>query len=240
VLDVGCGDGSFLDALAQQGWEVNGTELSVSIAATAMERLGDRIHVGGISDAGFPQNSFDLITFWHVLEHLEDPRRALSDAERLLKPDGRIVVAVPNLTSWQAGWFKEHWLHLDVPRHRWHFSPKVLETLAHRSGLYVDRTCYFSLEYGPFAVLQGLATKLRLGHALFTRLVRLSPVRLVCDPLFWAHVPLLIIAIGPSLLLECLAALNGRGGTIEMILRRRNSSSTNAECTLGSAGRQGC
>jgi len=218
VLDVGCGDGSFLDALAQQGWEVNGTELSASIAATALERLGDRIRVGGVGEAGFPPNSFDLITFWHVLEHLEDPRRALSEAGRLLKADGRMVVAVPNMNSWQAGWFKEEWLHLDVPRHRWHFSPETLDALATRCGLRVECVRHFSLEYGPFAILQGIATKVGLGHTLFTRLVRLSPIRLACAPLFWVHIPLLMFAVGPSLLLELLAAFNGRGGTIEVVL----------------------
>jgi hypothetical protein len=82
----------------------------------------------------------------------------------------------------------------------------------------VERVRYFSLEYGPFAVLQGIATKVGLGHTLFTRLVRLSPMRLVRDPSFWLHVPLLALAIVPSLLLEILAALNGRGGTVELVL----------------------
>ena len=229
ALDVGCGDGSFLEALEREGWDVHGTELSASIAATARERLGDRIHVGGIGEAGFVSNSFDLITFWHVLEHLEDPRHALSEAGRLLKSDGQIVVAVPNIHSWQAGWFGGAWLHLDVPRHRWHFSPKTLNVLARRCGLHVESVRHFSLEYGPFAVLQGIATKCGLGHALFTRLVRLSPVRLACDPLFWIHIPLLLFAVVPSLLLELLASFNSRGGTIEMILRRADPSSMNPE-----------
>lgn len=229
ALDVGCGDGSFLEALEQEGWDVNGTELSASIAATARERLGDRIHVGGIGEAGFSSSSFNLITFWHVLEHLEDPRHALSEAGRLLKSDGRIVVAVPNINSWQAGWFGGEWLHLDVPRHRWHFSPETLDTLASRCGLHVESVRHFSLEYGPFAILQGVATKCGLGHALFTRLVRLSPVRLAYDPLFWVHIPLLLFAVVPSLLLELLASFNGRGGTIEMILRRADPSSMKSE-----------
>lgn len=240
ALDVGCGDGSFLDALAQQGWDVNGTELSASIAATALERLGDRIRVGGIGEAGFPSGSFDLVTFWHVLEHLEDPGYALTEAGRLLKVGGRIVVAVPNINSWQAGWFKGGWLHLDVPRHRWHFSPKTLETLANRCGLCVEHVRHFSLEYGPFAILQGIATKFGLGHALFTRVVRLSPAGLACDPLFWLHLPLLALAIVPSLLLELFAALNGRGGMVEMILRQADPSSMQNEREPASAGSHDC
>ncbi len=240
ALDVGCGDGSFLDALVQQGWDVFGTELSASIAATARERLGDRIRVGGVGEAGFSPNSFNLVTFWHVLEHLEDPGYALAEAGRLLKADGRIVVAVPNINSWQAGWFKDEWLHLDVPRHRWHFNPETLGALATRCGLRVESVRHFSLEYGPFAILQGVATKLGLGHALFTRLVRLSPLRLACDPLFWIHVPLLLFAIVPSILLELLASFSGRGGTVEMILCRTDSSSMKHECLSVSGGSHGC
>jgi len=231
---VGCGDGSFLEALEREGWDVHGTELSASIAATARERLGDCIHVGGIGEAGFSSNSFDLITFWHVLEHLEDPRHALSEARRLLKSDGRIVVAVPNINSWQACWFRDEWLHLDVPRHRWHFGPETLDALAIRGGLRVKSVRHFSLEYGPFAILQGVATKCGLGHALFTRLVRLSPVRLVCDPLFWVHIPLLLFAVVPSLLLELLASFHGRGGTIEMILCRADPKAEEATASARS------
>ena len=106
ALDVGCGDGSFLEALAGQGWDVVGTELSAPIAATARGRLGGRIRVGALDEAGLPSASFDLITFWQVLEHCQDPGPALAEARRLLKADGRIVVAVPNINSWQSTWFK--------------------------------------------------------------------------------------------------------------------------------------
>jgi SAM-dependent methyltransferase len=219
VLDVGCGDGSFLAALDQQGWDVFGTELSESIAATARQRLGDRVHVGAIEKIRCAESSFDLITFWHVLEHLDDPAQALAEARRLVKADGRIVVAVPNIESLQAHMFKEHWLHLDVPRHRWHFNPHTLATLADRCRLHVECIRHFSLEYGLFAMVQGTATKAGLGHSLFTRLMRLSPSQLVREPLFWAHVPLLAFAIAPSLLLECGAAICGRGGAMNMVLK---------------------
>jgi len=219
VLDIGCGDGSFLMALARQGWEVFGTELSESIAATAKKHLGERVRVGAIKDVGFPEASFDLVTFWHVLEHLEDPKLALAEARRLLKADGRVVVAVPNIESLQACIFKEDWLHLDVPRHRWHFSVRTLAAVAHRCGLRVESIHHFSLEYGPFAIVQGMATMAGLGHSLFTRLVRLTPAQLLREPLFWAHVPVLALVIVPSFLLELGAAICGRGGAVTMVLR---------------------
>jgi SAM-dependent methyltransferase len=219
VLDIGCGDGSFLMALAQRGWEIFGTELSEPIAATARKRLGERVRVGPIDEIGFAEASFDLVTFWHVLEHLANPGLVLSEARRLVRTDGRVVVAVPNIESLQASIFKEDWLHLDVPRHRWHFSPRTLAAVADRCDLRVESIQHFSLEYGPFAIVQGVATKAGLGHSLFTRLVRLALPQLVREPLFWAHIPVLAFAIVPSFLLELGAAICGRGGAVVMVLR---------------------
>jgi ubiquinone/menaquinone biosynthesis C-methylase UbiE len=219
VLDVGCGDGSFLEALARHGWDVYGTELSESIAATARERLGTRVCVGALNEIGFSAASFDLITFWHVLEHLDDPKRALAEARRLVKADGHVVVAVPNVESWQARLFKKDWLHLDVPRHRWHFTPRLLAAIAEGCELRVERVHHFSLEYGPFGLIQGMATKAGLGHSLFTRLTRESLLRLFREPMFWAHVPVLAVATVPSCLLELGAAICGRGGTVTVVLR---------------------
>lgn len=221
ALDIGCGDGSFLETLADQGWEVSGTELSESIAITAQVRLGESIRVGSIHEVGFDAASFDLITFWHVLEHIEDPTLALTEARRLLKADGKIVVAVPNLESWQAHLFGGDWLHLDVPRHRWHFSLRTLTVMADRCGLQVDSVRHFSLEYGPIAIVQGIATKCGLGHTFFTRLLRQSPLRLLREPLFWAHVPVVALTALPSLLYELLAASLERGGAIEIVLRSK-------------------
>lgn len=221
VLDVGCGDGSFLKELLRMGWDVAGTELSESIAATAREHLGERIREGNIHELEFPNASFDLITFWHVLEHLDDPKLALTEARRLLKAGGNIIVAVPNIESWQARIFGNDWLHLDVPRHRWHFSPDTLATMADRCGLRVEKIRHYSLEYGPIAIVQGIATKIGLGHSFFTKLIRQSPLQLLREPLFWAHVPVVALSALPGLLLELLAASFNRGGAIELTMRIR-------------------
>lgn len=219
ALDVGCGDGSFLATLAQQGWDIFGTELSTSIATTAQLCLGDRVHVGPLEKIGFAPASFDLVTFWHVLEHLEHPTLALTEARRLVKADGQVVVAVPNIDSLQARLFASDWLHLDVPRHRWHFSPRTLSAAADRCHLRVESIRHFSLEYGPFAIIQGVATKIGLGHSLYARLMRLPPSQLIRERLFWVHLPLLAITAAPSVLLELVAALCNRGGAIVMTLR---------------------
>jgi SAM-dependent methyltransferase len=219
ALDVGCGDGSFLEALAQLGWEVYGTELSPSIAATARQRLGERVRTDTMDNAGYPEASFDLITFWHVLEHMDDPRAALNHARRLIRPDGTVIIAVPNIQSLQARVFRQDWLHLDVPRHRWHFDPRTLTQLARRCGFEVEHVRHFSMEYGPLGIVQGVATKFGGGHVLFTRLLRLSPRDLARDGKFWLHLLLVPFLIIPSVLIEALAAIAKRGGAIVVVLK---------------------
>lgn len=221
ALDVGCGDGSFLEGLAQRGWEVFGTELSASIAATAKRRLGDRVLVEKMDTTAYPEASFDLITFWHVLEHVDNPRKVLAEARRLIKSNGTVLIAVPNIRSLQAQLFKQDWLHLDVPRHRWHFEPQTLARLADRCEFEVERVRHFSTEYGPFGIIQGIATKLGGGHLLFTRLVRRSPLNLVRETSFWLHLVLVTLAILPSILVEGLASLSRRGGAVVVELKPR-------------------
>ena len=221
ALDVGCGDGSFLEGLAQRGWEVFGTELSASIAATAKQRLGDRVLVEKMEATAYPEASFDLITFWHVLEHVDNPRKALAEARRLIKSNGTVLIAVPNIRSLQAQLFKQDWLHLDVPRHRWHFEPQTLARLADRCEFEVERVRHFSAEYGPFGIIQGIATKLGGGHLLFTKLVRRSPFNLVRETSFWLHLVLVTLTILPSIVVEGLASLARRGGAVVVELKPR-------------------
>ena len=222
ALDIGCGDGSFLAALAKEGWDVYGTELSASIAASARKRLGDRIRVEEIENkTSHPEASFDLITLWHVLEHLDNPQKALVEVRRLIKSEGTVVIAVPNIRSLQAQIFKQDWLHLDVPRHRWHFDPETLRALAERCGFEVKQIRHFSMEYGPFGIVQGIATSLGGGHVLFTRLVRLAPHDLLRHPNFWLHLPLVIFTIVPSILIEAAASTVRRGGAIVVVLKPR-------------------
>src|SRR5208337_4886157 len=106
--------------------------------ASVPERIRARVKFESFERAIFPEKYFDLVTLWHVLEHMPEPLAALQQVYRLLKPGGRIVIEVPNLASVEAHWLGRHWYHLDVPFHFWHFTPRSLRTMALKAGFQVE------------------------------------------------------------------------------------------------------
>ena len=114
VLDVGCGRGVFLDILAKHGYHCLGTERSETSGCDAKELV--KIMIGNIEDINLPDESFDMVTFWQVLEHLHNPKNAIAEASRILRPGGKILIQVPNPESLQAR-TGPYWFHLDPPRH---------------------------------------------------------------------------------------------------------------------------
>ena len=99
LLDVGCGDGSFLQMAQKKGWKINGTEFSPYASQFVAERLRCNIHCGDLTTAGFSESTFDVVTMWHVLEHVRDPMAYLIEIQRILKPGGWLILAVPNVKA---------------------------------------------------------------------------------------------------------------------------------------------
>jgi SAM-dependent methyltransferase len=126
ALDIGCGRGLFLRALAQLGFTAVGTELP-GFAFTADP--GVEFLQATAEALPFADGCFDLVSIWHVLEHTTDPAAVLHGIARVLKPGGILALAVPNFGSWQAHHFGRHWFHLDLPRHQYHFRPAALSRL---------------------------------------------------------------------------------------------------------------
>lgn len=128
LLDVGCGNGSYLAAMRELGWEVVGLEKSVHAVQQARARFDLDIHVGSACDWEDPGlGTFDLITSWQVLEHIEAPRRALARLRTLLAPGtGRLLLTVPNCRSLGARVFGSDWIGWDLPRHVTHFSKETI------------------------------------------------------------------------------------------------------------------
>jgi 2-polyprenyl-3-methyl-5-hydroxy-6-metoxy-1,4-benzoquinol methylase len=137
LLDFACGGGRFLARMKEYHWQVTGIDLSSRCVARAREATGLRILVGTLPHPELDPNSFDVITMWHALEHVADPRQVLVEARKLLTWNGKLVVTVPNLDSLAFRIFGAHWYGLDLPRHLTHFTPRTLRLLMERAGFRV-------------------------------------------------------------------------------------------------------
>ena len=128
VLDVGSGTGAFLNEMRDNGWQVTGLEPDAGARQKAKALYGIEANV---PDELFnlPTNYYDVITMWHVLEHVHRLHENIEQFKKLLKPDGKIVIAVPNYTSKDGAHYGPFWAAYDVPRHLYHFSPKAMEKL---------------------------------------------------------------------------------------------------------------
>jgi predicted SAM-dependent methyltransferase len=118
ILDIGAGTGDFLVEAKKSGWKVSGIEPDEKARLKAEEK-GIKL---SSSPENFKANKFDVITLWHVLEHVHDINSQIIEFEHLLKKNGLLVIAVPNFKSYDAQYYKEFWAAFDVPRHLWHFS----------------------------------------------------------------------------------------------------------------------
>lgn len=129
LLDIGCSAGGFLSTLKTSRLKLYGIEMSSSEARKAIENSGAQVWVGEISDAPFPPLSFDVITGFHVLEHVLNPTETIDRLLRWLKPGGILYLHVPNIEALEARVFQSFWYGLELPRHLYHFSPTSLKGL---------------------------------------------------------------------------------------------------------------
>lgn len=131
LLDIGAGTGDFLTAAKNNGWAIMGIEPSEKAKNIAINK--------GVSFSEKSQNlenhSFDIITMWHVLEHVPNLDTQIKELKRLLKPNGTIIIAVPNFNSYDAKHYGKFWAALDVPRHLWHFSKTAIKLLFEKEGM---------------------------------------------------------------------------------------------------------
>lgn len=223
VIDIGCADGAFLFNIMKRKWDVYGSEHSESFATSPY--LHDiKVHIGDIDTLGADNCSFDVVTLWHVFEHLADPNRYLREINRIIKPNGLLVLTLPNIDSWQAKLFKAKWFHLDPPRHLFHFSPATLRVLLKKNNFTVERIEHFSLEYNPYGFIQSLYNLTFGGYNHLyeflkntdTRILRQYPLQIVTQML------LLVILVPVSIVFAIFEAGAKKGGTIKVYIRKKN------------------
>ncbi|MDZ4848282.1 MAG: class I SAM-dependent methyltransferase [Pirellulaceae bacterium] len=212
LLDVGCGDGSFMIAAEQAGFQVFGTEL----AKEAPRSRG--LEVETTHDKFDPSLPFDVITLWHALEHFSDLDAILQGLRKQMHAEGCLLIAVPDARSFQARFFGSRWLHLDVPRHFWHFSRASLEKLLirHRFDVVFLRASEFEYDLMGWvqSLLDGwLASPRGLMKLLTNRETPIPRSRK------WLHFAIGFTLFGILAAPVWLAGRIGRGGTLVVVAK---------------------
>jgi 2-polyprenyl-3-methyl-5-hydroxy-6-metoxy-1,4-benzoquinol methylase len=159
LLDFGCGDGTFAIAMRDRGWNVSVTELDEPTLKRMRDAGIEAFHSDVVNQNDLV-GRFDAITCWHVAEHLPRPNDVVRWMRQALRPDGVLQMTVPNWSSWQARLTGRTWLHLDVPRHLYHFNSSTLARLLRDHGFTIEGQTRFALEYDWFGVAQSVLNRL--------------------------------------------------------------------------------
>lgn len=219
ILDVGCGRGLELKLLKQKGWKVLGTEISKDLLTQLSSQNIPAIKSDIWEIRG--KEKFEIITFFHSLEHIYYPNKALKATSRLIKKDGFLIVAVPNFGSFENIIFKGKGFHLDVPRHLYHFYKFTLVTFIENLGFKLQNCKNFSLEYDLYSFVQGgLNTLLPSSNNMLYRFLlgeRFSFGNSL-GLLFQLPVALLLLLI--SLVIVPVFTYLGWGGTVTLTFKR--------------------
>lgn len=163
ILDTGCGTGYFADYMKRKGYDVTGVEADLNAKAFAEREFGLEVL--------FPEDlmekklsgPFDVITLWHVLEHLHDLDLYMERVKECLAPGGILVIALPNCNAYDARHYKEFWAGYDVPRHLWHFTPSTFEKLSSDHGFEICKMKRLPLD--PF--YHAMLSEKYKGHKLY-------------------------------------------------------------------------
>ena len=226
VLDVGCGRGELLRVFKNRGWEVEGTELSEASAQYARKIFQLPVKVGELTELAMPPEHYDAIVLWHVLEHVTYPDALIQEIHRLLKPNGVVLISVPNFSSPEAKFTGASWFHLDIPRHQFHFGSHTLLKWLQANHFSKLETSYFTPEYDLFSFVQSIQSKMGLQQNLLYNLLRSPGARFsTCKKAAKLESALALLS-APVLGMLALPAttflsLMRRGSTVTVIARRQ-------------------
>ncbi len=157
VLDIGCGNGKFLQSLLKYGkYDLLGIELEGNSAKRAAKIHEIKLKIGELQKDDFLENSIDAVCLFHVFEHLKEPKETLEYLTGMLKKEGVLMISFPNIDSFQSHFFKGIWLHLDPPRHLFFFAPKDFKKLMETYGFELLEEKYFITEQNPYGMVQSI------------------------------------------------------------------------------------
>jgi 2-polyprenyl-3-methyl-5-hydroxy-6-metoxy-1,4-benzoquinol methylase len=164
LLDIGAGTGDFLLTAKQNGWNTIGVEPSEKAKEIA---IGKGIQFSDSTEE-LESNSFDIITMWHVLEHVPNLEIQIKELKRLVKPNGTIIIAVPNFKSYDANYYGKFWAAFDVPIHFWHFSKTAIKLLFDKEDIKLEKV--LPMKFDSFYVSL-LSEKYKNGKMNFVKAI---------------------------------------------------------------------
>lgn len=203
LLDVGCGNGTFIYELKQRLWDVTGVESNSKKAVFAKNTLGLNVLPNMESLLMKYNNYYDMITFWHSFGSISDFKKTLNQASKLLHPDGFLLIALSNWRSLDFWFYKNYWSALDAPRRFHHFAPRQIKFLLSQSGLVLEKTKVI-----PFDIYYNclLSERIILGRERAWRSKRLF--------LYWRSLTLAFIAH--------IISISGAGSGMLYFIRKGN------------------
>ncbi len=228
LLDIGCGRGHFIYLMKKKGWSVYGSELSPTSAMSAKKKVGDDVIFVNhdLNDLKNIDINFNIITLWHVLEHVKNPKNIVNLIEKKLLDKGYLVIEVPNFDSLQRFIDKSNWILLECPRHIIHFTEKSLLNFFDNKKFNIIKKSTFSIEYGLYGMLQSLLNLfVPVPNYLFSfirnkkAIISKIPLLRNCTSMF-----LTIIFFAPllfaSIFFELIAVLFKKGGVIRVVIQK--------------------
>lgn len=226
VLDLGCGNGRFLDFIQKRGdYEIHGVEISTAAAKRANRVPNLNLIVGRLNSGTYAEQSFDAITLFHVLEHVEEPKETLDIIDVLLQPNGIVAFSFPNISSWQAKIFKGAWFHMDAPRHLSFFSPQDFISIMENRGYELVHERHFNVEYNPYGTMQSILNLFTSKREVLYEylkgdkayLAEYSKLNLFLQGAFFKLTTPLFV------LVDALESLFKKSGTVELIFKKKSS-----------------
>ena len=228
LLDIGCGRGQFIYLLKKKGWFVYGTETSSISAAAAKQKVGDNSILinKDISELENIETNFDIISLWHVLEHLDEPKKLTNVIDKKLVNKGYVVLEVPNFNSIQHLINKNDWIHLDCPRHVTHFTKEGLINLFGNNKFRIIKSSTLSLEFGFYGMLQSLLNLFVPVPNYLFYLLRKKNAKINNIPFMKNYLSLFLTAILflplsiISIIFEFTAILLKKGGILRIVIQK--------------------
>ncbi|MCK5582369.1 MAG: class I SAM-dependent methyltransferase [Elusimicrobiales bacterium] len=218
ILDIGCGDGTFLNYMRACDWKVFGVETSESGCGRCEKK---KINVS--KDITFQSEYFDIITLWQSLEHMENPFGVLKEIHKVLAEDGVLIISAPNINSMEYAIFDRFWFHLDLPRHLHHFSGATLKKLLQKSGFKVLETEHCSFEYNPYGLMQTIMNTFTPEFNFFYKFAKRNKTQGKKFILNMAvTLPALIVFAIPAFFVSYIFSFFKRGGVIHVYAKKNS------------------